>query len=90
MREITFFSVSLIWGSISSDNFREFIFIRNISRGLKVRYFTESIKIINFYSSCHPHFASHWSDKIEVFIRENISLNKLVAIGECGLDSSKK
>jgi Tat protein secretion system quality control protein TatD with DNase activity len=41
---------------------------------------------------CHPHFARNWSKHTELLLEKVFHQNhsKLVAIGECGLDDSKK
>jgi TatD DNase family protein len=39
---------------------------------------------------CHPHFAAKWDDKIESYIYSSLTNPKIVAIGECGLDVSRK
>lgn len=39
---------------------------------------------------CHPHFANKWDEKIKSFVCETLSKPQIVAIGECGLDYSRK
>lgn len=39
---------------------------------------------------CHPHFSNYWDEKTKEFIKLQLSDPKIVAIGECGLDISKK
>jgi Tat protein secretion system quality control protein TatD with DNase activity len=39
---------------------------------------------------CHPHFAHNWSSKIESYVYSGLTHPKVVAIGECGIDVSKK
>ncbi len=41
-------------------------------------------------SRCHPHFANKWDDKIRNLVYETLSKPGIVAIGECGLDYSRK
>lgn len=42
------------------------------------------------WNSCHPHFADLWSSDIEKLVRSVLNNPRIVAIGECGLDSSRK
>lgn len=42
---------------------------------------------------CHPHFADRWTESLENLILNALKdsdIHKIVAIGECGLDSSRK
>jgi len=39
---------------------------------------------------CHPHFADKWTDEIERIVYSALNEENIVAIGECGLDSSRK
>jgi len=39
---------------------------------------------------CHPHFSNTWNVKTKEFVQSKLSDPKIVAIGECGLDVSKK
>jgi TatD DNase family protein len=43
-----------------------------------------------FTIGCHPHFSSNYSDKVGELIKSSLKLDKVVAIGECGLDISQK
>ena len=39
---------------------------------------------------CHPHFAGLWTQKTELALRESLKYQRVVAVGECGLDFSSK
>ena len=39
---------------------------------------------------CHPHFANSWNSKIENYVYSSLCHSKIVAIGECGIDISRK
>jgi len=46
---------------------------------------------VRFTLGCHPHFANEWSEHTHNLIYSCLKSNaKIVAIGECGLDTSKK
>lgn len=39
---------------------------------------------------CHPHFANNWTEEIGILIFNNLNRDDIIAIGECGLDTSHK
>ncbi len=52
----------------------------------------QTVKHPKVYSTigCHPHFADTWNVEIEKLIQSVLNHPRIVAIGECGLDHSRK
>jgi TatD DNase family protein len=54
--------------------------------------------VLNFFEhkkikstvGCHPHFAAQWTESLEELLMKHLDDPRVVAIGECGLDSSHK
>lgn len=83
-------------GSIYIDNFEACVnVICDPNKFNSMAKLTEQLRICKHpkvYSTigCHPHFSDFWTNSIERLIYNVLFRSDIVAIGECGLDSSRK